>query len=378
MLDHLQDLRLRYPRPVDPLALSSHLRRRYPAQQAIWLQQQLEGYWDALRLEAFEDPLPLLYEPEALQMASRWPLARRRALQMSQLFPPGLWLEIGAGIGGDTLELARVNPLRIVEANPLRAEMLEHNLRVVGLRDRVEIQVGDAREHPQWLEGVVALYADPARRNQTGRQWKDLQPDPSWLWSLSLPTCLKLAPGIDERSLPQGANWEYCSHQDSCKEVVVWTGVAPFGVRAWRYALGHWRSLPRREPPPVAAVEPGMWLHEPDPAAIRAQGWPLLEGWRIDESLALLASAPGVSDPWCRSFELLEIAEADLKSLKRLQKRLDFHPLEIKKRGFEVDPERLRRQLPKGQRGGPGVLWLTRVEGRHCCLVCRRIPTLGD
>lgn len=39
-------------------------------------------------------------------MGSRWPLAERRAQKMQQRFPTGLLVEIGAGIGGDSLELA--------------------------------------------------------------------------------------------------------------------------------------------------------------------------------------------------------------------------------------------------------------------------------
>lgn len=365
MQDLVKGLRLEFPRPVDLVALGARLRKSLPSSDAIWLLQQLELYWQALRLEAFRDPLPLWFERQALEMGSRWPLAERRAREIARRFPEGLLVEVGAGIGGDSLELAPVRPLRAIESHEQRRRCLEHNLRGTN----AEVLGGDGILH---LDGACSIYADPARRNAQGRQWKDLQPDPRLFWQMALPTCLKLAPGLDESWLPPGCDLDYVSHQGVCKEGVVWLP-GRGRVQAWLYREGSWLTAERRPPPRLAALEPGMWLHEPDPAAIRAQVWLPLEAWRIDESLALLASEPGLRSPWAQSFEVLEIAEADQRSLVQLQKRHDFQPLEIKKRGFDVEPEQLRRKLPKGSRGGPGVLWLSRVAGRHRALVCRRV-----
>ena len=364
----LIDLRLQHAPGTDLLRLGQQLRKNYPSEQAIWLLQQLEMYWSALRLEAFAEPLHLYFEAQALQMGSRWPLARRRAQLAAQRFPSGLWLEVGAGIGGDTLELARVSQLRVTERDPQRREILRHNLQVSGLLERVQLVEG---EDIPW-QGAVALYADPARRSAKGRDWRNLDPDPTTLWALNLPTCLKLAPGLDESTLPEAAILEYCSHQGVCKEAVVWTHSGPAQVSAWRYQQGTWATAPRQEPPDVAELCPGMWLHEPEPAALRAQSWLPEGGWRIDESLGLVATHAGVTSEWTQHFEVIDIGDADLKSLKKLQARYDFYPLEIKKRGFDVEPEELRKKLPKGRSGGPGVLWLTRLAGRHRALVCRR------
>ena len=361
----LLNLRQRFPQPTDLAKLGQQLRKTHPSQEAIWLLQQLEMYWDALRLQAFRDPLPLWYESQALQMGSRWPLAERRALQMRERFPNGLLLEVGAGIGGDSLELGRLRPLRAGERDERRRECLIHNLE--GFPE-VEVVGGDALDQ---LQGAACVYADPARRNAKGRQWHDLDPNPSRIWELALPACLKLSPGLDESSLPAGCDLDYVSHQGVCKEAVVWlpgTGL----VSAWMYRDEQWLSAERREPPPLGPLEVGMWVHEPDPAAIRAQIWEPAGAWRIDESLALLASDPGLRSPWAKSFEVLEIADADLKNLIKLQSHYDFQPLEIKKRGFDIEPEQLRKKLPRGTTGGPGVLWLTRVDGRHRALICRR------
>lgn len=365
-------LRRTYPRPTDPLRLGNELRKRWSGAEAIWLLQQLEWFWDALRLEAFAQPERLLYEGQALQMGSRWPLARRRAELLAQRFPPGLLVEVGAGIGGDTLELARVRPLRACERDERRLECLRHNLDVCGLSDRVELIHGDGLEH---LHGAHSLYADPARREAGTRQWRAFDPDPQLLWSRPLPVCLKLAPGLDEDTLPPGADLDYVSHQGVCKEAVLWSYPGQSAqVHAWQYVGPGWRTCPRSAPPEVGELRIGDWLHEPDPAAIRAQAWLPAAGVRIDESLALLATPAGVECPWTAAFEVLEIADADLKNLKRLQTRYDFHPLELKKRGFDVEPETLRKKLPRGQRGGPGTIYLTRVAGRHRAVVCRRVP----
>jgi hypothetical protein len=365
-VDTLLQLRQRFPVATDLARLGQQLRKTHPSQEAIWLLQQLEMYWDALRLQAFRDPLPLWFEAQALQMGSRWPLAERRAVQIQQRFAAGRVVEVGAGIGGDSLELARLHPLRTSEKDPTRFRCLVHNLENL---EGVEVHAGDGLE---LVSGAACLYADPARRNAHGRQWHNLDPDPSRLWELSLPTCLKLSPGLDESTLPPGCDLDYVSHQGVCKEAVVWLPGAR-QVCAWLYRDGHWLSAPRCSPPPLGRLEPGMWIHEPDPAAIRAQAWEPRGGWRIDESLALLASEPGLRSPWAQSFEVVAIGDSDLKSLVKLQTLYDFQPLEIKKRGFDVEPEQLRKKLPKGKSGGAGVIWLTRRAGRHCALICRRL-----
>lgn len=363
----LQELRLSHPRPEPLMALGQQLRRQHSSERAIWLLQQLEMYWDALRLQAFRQPLELYFEPQALQMGSRWPLAERRALELAERFPGLRLLEIGAGIGGDSLELARTRAFRAVEQDDLRRSYLQHNLTASGC-PAIEVQGGDGLT---LVAGAEVIYADPARRNAKGRQWHDLAPDPTHLWKLGLPCCLKLSPGLDESHLPDGCDLDYVSHQGVCKEATVWTP-GRGRVRALQYRAGDWLVAERRQPPPVAALEPGMWLHEPDPAAIRAQIWLPLKGWRIDETLALLATPPGLDSEWTQAFEVLEIADADRKNLIRLQKQYDFQPLEIKKRGFEVEPEELRKKLPRGHSGGAGVLYLTRVAGRHRAIICKR------
>lgn len=370
---HLLELRQRHPRPLDPLTLSSKLRKTHPAEEAVWLSQQLSSYWDALRLQAFADPLCLMYDDQGLQMASRWPLARRRAELLDERFPPGRILELGAGIGGDTLELGRLRPLLAIERDPVRRACLEHNLEVSGLLERVTVR---ADWSPTDQHDCVGLYADPMRRDAHGRNLAQPEPDPALLWQLGLPTCLKLAPGLDEAELPPGTMLDYVSHQGVCKEAVAWTlpqRVASASVQCWLH-LGEdrWLQAPRQPAPPLGPCEPGLWLHEPDPAAVRTQCWLPGGGWRIDETLALLATPAGLHSPWTSAFQVLEIGDADLANLKKLLKRWDFHPLEIKKRGFDVEPEELRRKLPRGKHGGPGTLFLTRVAGRHRAIVCRR------
>lgn len=368
MDSELRELRLAHPKPEPLMALGQRLRRQHTSDHSIWLLQQLEMYWDALRLQAFRQPLELYFEAQALQMGSRWPLAERRALELAQRHPDFRLLEIGAGIGGDSLELGRTRVFRTVEQEEIRRGYLEHNLRACGFAE-VEVLGGDGLEK---IADAQVIYADPARRNAKGRQWHDLAPNPADLWNLGLPCCLKLSPGLDESQLPAGCDLDYVSHQGVCKEATVWTP-GTGRVRACLYREGAWLVAERREAPALGPLEPGMWLHEPDPAAIRAQVWEPLAGWRVDETLALLATPPGLSSKWTQAFEVLEIADADRKNLVQLQKKWDFQPLEIKKRGFDVEPEELRKKLPRGGGGGAGVLYLTRVGGRHRALICKRV-----
>ena len=125
-------------------------------------------------------------------------------------------------------------------------------------------------------------------------------------------------------------------------------------------------------PAPVAEI--GRFLHEPDPALIRSGligAFAQQSGLSaVARDIAYLSSDELRESPWLRSFEILEQLPIDKKTLRKRLGELGIGKLEIKKRGIEIDPAQLRKELKlKGE--GAATLILTRVGDARRALVCR-------
>mgnify|MGYP006184401391 CR=1 FL=1 len=73
-----------------------------------------------------------------------------------------------------------------------------------------------------------------------------------------------------------------------------------------------------------------------------------------------------------RGYRVLDNLVFDRKKLKAYLRERDIGVLEIKKRGADITPEELRKQLdPKGK--GAATLVVTRVGDAHRVLVCEPI-----
>ena len=127
---------------------------------------------------------------------------------------------------------------------------------------------------------------------------------------------------------------------------------ASSGVQAAELTSDSWQS-----PPPEGELlgPVGRYLYEPDGAVIRAglvtDLAQLLRAHLVHPSIAYLSSDTLVRTPLARAYEVREVLPHTVKVLRRWVKEQDVGTLEIKKRGTDVTPEQLRRQLaPKGTR----------------------------
>lgn len=118
-----------------------------------------------------------------------------------------------------------------------------------------------------------------------------------------------------------------------------------------RVGTGVWATHPDREPllggtTTTATPTPEGWLHDADPAAVRAHA---LGGF----GLAALGDAPGylvgprVESPWLRSYRILD--EVAPKRLKAALRTLGAAAPVLKQRGARQDLDRWRKEL-----GRPG------------------------
>ncbi|RMG06975.1 MAG: SAM-dependent methyltransferase [Planctomycetota bacterium] len=351
---------------LDSLATLEALRRRHGPERAAWLLDQARL---RRRAQGKFPPGPLLFEAEALEMASAREVAAWRA---RRLLPFGRVLDLGAGVGGDTLALAAAGlEVVAVERDPVRAALLAHNLRVAGCAARVEVCCAD------WTGGAFdgaarAAFVDPARRRGGRRTVRlaDGTPPLSAVLALAehLDTVLfKAAPGVDRGEVPAGAGLEFVSLRGELKEALLSFGAArPEGAGARAVVLPGGEVLaPSGPEPPARVASPGAWLYEPDPAVLRAgQVRALgarLDAWQLDPEVAYLTGDRAVETPFARRWRVLRAGRfGGRKELARWLRAEGAGPVTVRGRGVPVDFEGLARRLPRARGGPPRTVFLSR------------------
>jgi len=407
--DILADLSQRDTSDAHALHVISMLRKTLAPWQASALLAQAQLRKRAAAKWPFAQHLFLI--EEAMEQATAWPVAVHRAQRMHELAPPGPLLDLGCGIGGDTLALALFRPVIAWESDPTRAAFARANLDAIanlpgaGPLHPVEIRSGDWTAAA--LPDAAAAFADPARRISGARgesrrvfSLHTMQPPIERLLPLleHLPLLVvKVAPGVPAQEVSQGAALEFVSHEGTCKEGVLWLGSAAADLpQRWASVHTHqsapsqssWAEVAaggQRAPvlAPEAELQAGQIIWEPDPAVIRAGALDtlctLLQGRLIAEQIAyLVCDAPvggsmPTASPLAVPFRLLEAAPFNLKRLNRRLAELDVGTVELKKRGFPLEPEELRPRLKVKRGGRPLTVLLTRRDDVHWMLLAERI-----
>lgn len=358
----------------------------------------------------FPHPDQLFFVPEALEQATAWPIAQRRAAQIAQHAPAGPLLDLGCGIGGDLLALAQQRPVIAYESDQLRLRFAQANAELFGLHESVDFRQADWTS--ALADGVLpeaaAAFADPARRINERRVFSlhEMQPPFSAMLRLQrqLPLLVvKVMPGLDmaelEQTLPpellSHCCVEFVSHDATCKEAVIWLG----GVTPWlappaaeqvqrirRVASVHtgaeWQTLVASgASPPLGELAVGQFLHEPDPAVIRAGAFAelcvQLDAHLFDQQIAYLVSSAHSAHPLTQAFEIEEILPFGLKQLNRRLQALQIQHVEIKKRGAPIEPEQMRARLKLVKSGRDAVVIFTRRGNERIILICRRVSQKG-
>ncbi|WP_220488249.1 class I SAM-dependent methyltransferase [Tessaracoccus sp. MC1756] len=358
---------------ADPSSLKAgeRLRARFTADEVAWALTQA-----ALRRKGvakFTRASEMLFTPAGLEQASREPVARWRAQRFLAAGVTEVW-DLGCGIGADAMAFAAAG-LRVVavELDRETAAVARHNLDLVG---GGEVTVAAAEDVD--VPAEAAVFLDPARRTARGRTWNVADFAPSWEFVLAHLAgerfaCVKLGPGVPKELIPGDVQACFVSHHGDVVEASLWSGL-PEGPQAVVLASAQDELGPAgRRPLDVRPV--GRYLIEPDGAVIRAGLLDAIEPerdlWLLDAHIAYLSSDEPVSSPFATDFEVLEDLPYDLKGLRAWVRDNSVGTLEIKKRGLEIDPAALRRQLkPKGPNAATIVLART-VRGTRA-LICRR------
>ncbi len=358
----------------DPVRTATALRRTDPdaAHTAAALTQvELRGRAVA---KFGEDAARMYFTPDGLEQATRVRVAAHRAARVA-LAGPGSVLDLGCGIGGDLLSLARAGlTVAGIDRDELRVEVARANLAALGLGGAVQEATAEAVD----ASGFGVVFADPARRNARGRVFDVDGWTPPWPFVLDLlrrPSCVKVAPGIPHALVPDGVEAEWVSDAGEVKEAALWSPQLGTVRRRATVIRGPGLATLTDEDETSADVRPvGRYLYEPDGAVVRAGLVTAVAagvgGGLVDEHIAYVTGDEAFSTPFARSYEVLEELPYKEKALRAALRARGIGRLAIKKRGVDVVPEELRKRL--SLRGdAEGTLVMTRVAGKGTALLVR-------
>jgi hypothetical protein len=375
-------------------AMAERLRGRLPPERTHLLLEQLDlrrraaakfslhqrMFFTRLGLEQATDQWIAAYK------ASRF-TGRRAGSSPTPPIPTPAIADLCCGIGGDLMALAGQDAAVGVDCNPIAAHFAAAN---TGASTRTANAADyDLRDFTAWHidpdRRPRIQHASLVRRRTTSLEFS--QPDLAAIERLlaHVPhAAVKLAPAT---KVP--ADWtercelEWISRDRECRQLVAWHGnlahspgkhCATVLSAACDLAPRTVVGVPHQPIPILDAVD--RYIFDLDPAILAAS----LKGVLAAEH-NLFALAPGptyltgpcsIHDPALACFEVLDVFPFQPRKLAPYLRERSIGQLEIKKRGLDLEPEKLRRDL-KLRGDNAATLLLTRVTGRPTAIVARRV-----
>lgn len=358
----------------DPLAIQESFRGMFPKKVA-----EAMGELRALRRRAtqkFEHGLDMYFTKPLLEQASSTPVANYRA----ERFKEAGFQEVHdpcCGMGSDSIAMAEAGlKVHAADKDAVAVHFAGANAEVAGVRERIDFRVAEVDEEPP---GEGALLLDPARRRGSRRIMnpEDWSPTPEIIRRLieGRPgVCMKLSPAVDMARLlelfPVPDEIEILSFRGEAKENVFWYGQLASGAARRATILPSGDTYAGDEHAQAPVGELGAWLHDPDPALVRAGllgAYAEEHGMRVlDPEIAYLSSDEEVDSPFVDSFRVLASESLDPRKMKAMMREHEVGSLEIRKRGIAERPQTLeQRILPKKFGSRRLTLFATRIGDRH-------------
>ena len=333
--------------------------------------------------EKFTQAAQMYFTRKGLEQATDEQLAEYKAIR----FPAHeRYADLCCGVGGDLLALARRGTATGVDLDPVAALMAEANLTAHGFaQNQHKVLVQDAAEID--VARFAAWHCDPDRRAEGKRTTSiDLFAPPldalDRLVEGNANGAIKLAPASE---VP--ANWveraelEWLGSRGECRQQVAWFGglARHSGKRAATIveASGEARTIVgvASEAAPVAQ-KLGRYLYEPHAAVLAAKLAGVVcaehELSSVSAGIGYLTGDRQVNGAALAAFEVVDVLPLDRKQLKAYCRQHGIGRLEVKKRGLEIDPARLRKEIV-GKGDNEATLIVSPIGGQARAIVARRI-----
>lgn len=366
----------------DELALLTRLRKKLTADRARLVVEQA-----TLRRRAagkFSHAEKMFFTPVGLEQATDEVTADYKATRFPADQP---LLDLCCGLGGDLLSLAKRAPTIGIDRSSLATSRAAANCRsyevLFGPAFRGSVQQTEAA--PQQVADHAAWHIDPDRRPAGKRTTRVELHEPSVevlsaMLAINANAAVKLAPAAE---LPldwiERCEAEWISRRGECKQLVAWFGTLAGNVgrrRATVLSDGESPSLvgqPHEETPTVEKL--ARFLYDPDAAVLAAD----LLG-TLTQKYQIAAVHPGsvylTGDSTqlaglAQTWEILDEMPFDVRRVRNWLAERRVGRLEIKKRGLDVDVEKLRRELQLSGDAALGLI-LVRRGDRVSAVLARR------
>jgi SAM-dependent methyltransferase len=312
----------------------------------------------------------MYFTREALEQATSETVARHRAGRFTSM---GRTLDLGCGIGGDTLALAAATSVMAIDNDDLRLAMARENVRAYGAT--ADFHKADGLT---WEGSIDAVFVDPDRR-VGGRRQLSIESCEPLLSAVrerfaGKPIAAKLAPGVPRNEIHAlGGEAEFVSLDGELKECVWWHGPwATTRVRATVLPSGD--SIASDDPTPLPAPDaPGKWLIDPGPAIVRAglvgNLAERLDAWPLEPGIAYLTAEDFAPTPFARGWPIVAAMPFHKQILRDYFRAASIGRVNGMRRGVPIDPEELVRKMKlAGDRGAH--LILCPHEGKPWAFVC--------
>jgi hypothetical protein len=326
----------------------------------------------------------MLFTEDGLEQASRLQAA---ALHAGRFRGAGITqvADLGCGLGAESMAMGAIDlNVRAFEIDEVTAALAVFNL---GAFDNVEVEQADITTLD--LSQFEALFFDPARRELDGkgeraaRKFDPAQFSPNFNWVLeqarTKPTGIKLGPGHPHEAIAQDAEAQWLSIDGDLVELALWFGEVkrPKVARAATVvnSTGRHEIVSETfESEPADVLPLKQFIYEPDNAVVRSHLIADLArevgASLISREIAYLSSDKEIYSPMMRGFRVVDEMAFDRKKLKAYLRERNIGTLEIKKRGVDVVPEQLRKEMSlKGEIAA--TLILTRVGDDHRALIAQ-------
>ncbi len=367
------------------LAVSVEVRRRFPdlspAAAAVAITQAQLRRRARVKFGPTADRM--WFTPDGVEQATRAEVATHRATRFAALNGalgrPAKVGDLCCGVGGDLRALAAAGcDVTGFDRDPLTALVAQANIAALHI-EGTAVECLDVETLDR--AGFDAAFLDPARRHEGRRTFDVRAYSPPWSFVTelleSMPSAVKVAPGIPHELIPDGIEAEWVSFGGDLKEAALWSGALATSARKRATVLPAGATLVGGADHAPAVGAPRRYLYEPDPAVVRAHlvggVAEIVGGVLLDPTTAYVTSDSLVSTPFARPFEIVEVMPFSLKRLRQALRARDIGAVTIMKRGSAVDVERLRRDL-KLSGNGHLVVVLALVGGRHYALLAHPVP----